>query len=63
MWNIRPRISCRIEMWYRLSESQEKLLSTYAVKEIKIENRVTDNIYRYKMMDPNYFTKVYDLLK
>ena len=63
MWNIRPRISCKIEMWYRLTESQEKLLSTYAVKEIKIENRVTDNIYRYKLTDPNYFTKVYDLLK
>lgn len=63
MWNIRPRISCKIEMWYRLNESQEKLLSKYAVTEIKIENRVTDNIYRYKMTDPNYFTKVYDLLK
>jgi hypothetical protein len=63
MWNIRPRVSCKIDMWYRLTKQQEELLKKYEVKEVKIENRVTDNIYRYKMTDPKYFTKIYDLLK
>jgi hypothetical protein len=63
MWNIRPRISCQIEMWYRLSERDEQLLSKYPVNSVKIENRVTDNIYVYKMSNPYYFMKVYDSLK
>jgi hypothetical protein len=63
MWNIRPKISCKIEMWYRLSERGEELLSKYPVNSVKIENRVTDNIYVYKMSNPYYFMKVYDTLK
>ena len=63
MWNIRPKISCKIEMWYRLSERGEELLSKYPVNSVKIENRVTDNIYVYKMSNPYYFMKVYDSLK
>jgi hypothetical protein len=50
-------------MWYRLSERDEELLSKYPVNSVKIENRVTDNIYVYKMSNPYYFMKVYDSLK
>jgi hypothetical protein len=63
MWNIRPKISCKIEMWYRLSERGEELLSKYPVNSVKIENRVTDNIYVYKMSNQYYFMKIYDTLK
>lgn len=63
MWNIRPRISCRIDMWYRLTDEQQIMLSKYAINKIKIENRVTDNIYVYKMTDPGYFIKCFDMLK
>ena len=63
MWNIRPRISCRIDMWYRLNENQENLLKLYPVNKVKIENRVTDNIYVYNMSNPYYFMKVYEKLK
>ena len=37
MWNIRPRISCRIDMWYRLTDEQQIMLSKYAINKIKIE--------------------------
>jgi hypothetical protein len=63
MWNIRPRISCRIDMWYRYNNRDGDLLSKYSIQGVKIENRVTDNIYMYKMTDPNYFIKTYDIFR
>jgi WD40 repeat protein len=63
IWNVRPKISCKIDMWYRLSDEQQIMLSKYSVNKVKIENRVTDNIYVYRMSDPGYFIKCYDMLK
>lgn len=63
MWNIRPRMSCRIDMWYRYGNYESDMLSKYSIQGVKIENRVTDNIYMYKMSDPNYFIKTYNNFK
>ena len=62
-YNIRNRVSCKIDAWFRLSPYQTKLISTYPTKTIVIENLVTDNIYRYEMKDPLYFIKVFKMLK
>lgn len=63
LWNVRPRISCKIDMWYRLSDDEQIMLSKYSINKVKIENRVTDNIYVYRMTDPSYFIKCYDMMK
>ena len=62
-YNIRNRVSCKIDAWFRLSPYQTKLISTYPTKTIVIENLVTDNIYRYEMKDPLYFVKAFKMLK
>ena len=62
-YNIRNRMSCKIDAWFRLTPYQTKLISTYPTKTIVIENLVTDNIYRYEMKDPLYFIKVFKMLK
>lgn len=63
LWNVRPRMSCKITMWYRVNIDQQRIMSTKILKTIKIENRVTDNIYMYNMNDENYFIKTFKLLK
>lgn len=58
-YNIRNKINCNIDAFFRLTPYQIKVISKYPTYYIKIENRVTDNVYKYKMDDPNYFTKLF----
>jgi hypothetical protein len=62
-YNVRNRVSCKINAWFKLTSYQTKLISTYPTKTIVIENLVTDNIYRYEMKDPTYFIKVFKEMK
>ena len=62
-YNVRNRMSCKIDAWFRLTPYQTKLISTYPTKTIVIENLVTDNVYRYEMEDPLYFIKVFKMIK
>ena len=63
LWNVRPRMSCKIIMWYRVNTDQQRIMSTESLKSVKIENRVTDNIYMYKMNDEEFFIKTFKLLR
>jgi hypothetical protein len=58
-YNVRNKINCKIDAFFRITPYQMKVLSKYPTYYIKIENRVTDNVYRYKMDDPNYFIKLF----
>jgi hypothetical protein len=58
-YNIRNKINCQIIAYFRLTPYQIKVISKYPTYYLKIENRVTDNVYKYKMDDPNYFTKLF----
>lgn len=58
-YNIRNKINCQIIAYFRLNSYQIKVISKYPTYYLKIENRVTDNVYKYKMEDPNYFTKLF----
>ena len=62
-YNVRNRVSCKIDAWFRLTSYQTRLISTYPTKTIVIENLVTDNVYRYELKDPMYFIKVFKSIK
>lgn len=63
LWNIRPGISCRIDMWFRYNDKDMDLLSKYPIKEVKILNATTRNEFCYVMEDPYYFVRIYDKMK
>ena len=62
-YNIRNRMSCNIDAWFKLTPYQIKLISTYPTKTIVIENLVTDNIYRHDLKNTLYFIRAFNSLK
>lgn len=55
---INYRISCEIVSWGRASKSGIELLKTQKLRYVRIQNPQTDNVYYYKIGNPEAIQKI-----